>query len=127
MISGNFSGALEAPIPAVLGTTNSDVVTCATGDAGLHVAGFTLANDSGSAVVCRVYYYRASDTTDYLFMVKSVGANDTFEADTPIRLRPGDKIKAKAATGSVVTMTPANIRAVQNANAANFAGSNTGR
>jgi hypothetical protein len=87
------------------------------------LSSFSLANETGSAVIVAMHYF--DGTTDFLMFRRSVPATDTIIiSDLPIRLYSGDKIKATAASGNAITVTPIMMRSHANevANASNGAG-----
>jgi hypothetical protein len=121
-VSGNYAGGVERPLPTRLtGTGATDVVTA--NDSSGVVSSFSLANETGSDVVVAVHYF--DGTTDFLIFRRSVPATDTIIiSDLPIRLYGGDKLKATAASGNAITVTPIIMRSHANevSNASNGAG-----
>lgn len=102
-VQGTFIGTVAQPESVVLGgTSKTDIVTAA--DDSLTVASVSVANDTAGAVVCKLYWFKAANSTDYLFWESSVAANSTtIVSDIPIRLADGDKLKAVGASGVCIT------------------------
>jgi hypothetical protein len=102
-VQGTYIGNVAQPDSVVLaGTSKTDIVTAT--DNSLTMASVSLANDTGGAVTCKLYWFKAANATDYLFWESSVAANSTaIVSDIPIRLMDGDKIKAIGNTGVCVT------------------------
>lgn len=102
-VQGTYIGNVAQPDSVVLGgTSKTDIVTAT--DNSLTTASVSFANDTGGAVICKLYWFKAANSTDYLVWTSSVPANDTeIVADIPIRLLDGDKIKAIGASGVCVT------------------------
>jgi len=87
---------------ALSGTSKTDIVTAP--DDSITTASVSVANDTAGAIVCKLYWFKATAATDYLFWTMSVPANSTIiVSDIPIRLADGDKIKAIGNTGVSVT------------------------
>jgi hypothetical protein len=125
-VSGNYSGGIVRPIPVRLTTTNATDIVTAT-DSSDVISSFSLANETGSAVVVDCHYNNGS--TDFLVFRRSVPATDTvIISDLPIRLYSGDKFKVTAATGNAITVTPFIVRSHPNeaAHAPNGLGVNRG-
>ena len=103
-ISGNYKGGISRPFPVRLTTTSAtDIVTGY--DSSQIIAGFSLANETGSPVVVACHYFDGA--TDFLVFRRSVPATDTVVvSDIPLRLHSGAKFKATAATGNAITVTP---------------------
>lgn len=104
-VAGNYAGNVEIPVcQAIANTTKIKVGDTMTDDT-LTLASFAFCNDHHSAVVCKLYWYRASTTTESLVWQKSV-ASDTTEivSDLPLRLRDGDEIRVVADSGMYVTL-----------------------
>jgi len=101
-----YEGGIQAAAPVRLTTTSAtDIVTAPTADNTIIISSFSLANETGSAVQMSVHYY--DGTTDFLWFARSVPANDTIiVCEIPMRLRGGQKMKATAATGNAITVTP---------------------
>lgn len=111
-VSGNYIGGVARPFPARLTTTNATDIVVATDHSEI-IASFSLANETGSAVVAACHYY--DGTTDFLVFRRSVPANDTvIVSDIPLRLYSGDKFKVTAASANAITVTPINIRSHPN-------------
>jgi len=102
-VQGTYIGNVAQPESVVLaGTSKTDVVTAP--DSSLTMASVSFANDTAGAVVCKLYWFRTANSTDYLVWENSVPANSTLiVSDIPIRLLEGDKIKAVGNTGVCVT------------------------
>jgi hypothetical protein len=103
-VLGTYAGNVDYPANVALsGTSKTDIVTAA--DDYATTASVSFANDTAGAIVCKLYWFKASNATDYLIWTSSVPANDTETvSDVPIRLRQGDKIKAIGNTGVSVTV-----------------------
>tara|TARA_R110002110_G_scaffold37601_4_gene124036 strand:- start:770 stop:1156 length:387 start_codon:yes stop_codon:yes gene_type:complete len=111
-VSGNFLGGVPRPLPIRLTTTNSTDIVTATGKDEI-LASFSLANETGSAVVVACHYYDGA--TDFLVFRRSVPGSDTvIVSDIPLRLYTGDKFKVTAAIGNAITVTPIIIRSHPN-------------
>ena len=111
-VSGNYSGGVARPIPVRLTSTSATDIVTAT-DRSDVVSSFSLANETGSAVVVALHYYDGA--TDFLIFRRSIPATDTvIVSDLPIRLYPGDKFKATAASANAITVTPILIRSHPN-------------
>lgn len=119
-IQASYSGGLSRePNPTRLTTTgNTDIYTAT--DNTVTVAGFGIANETGSAVAISVFWYNLTNTTSYLIWRGSIAADATeIVSDIPQRMRTGDKITATAATGNALTVNPKIIRQGRNEVAAN--------
>ncbi len=102
-----ITGGLTIPIFKVLsGTSDTDVYT-ATGKQE-RVVSASLVNTSGGAIVTKLMWRRAGTSTDVVFFVKSIAANDTAFVDYPVRLLDGDIIKANGNTGITVNLAVLN-------------------
>lgn len=102
-VQGTYIGNVATPVSVVIsGTSKNDIVTAP--DDSLTVAAVSVANDTAGAIVCKLYWFRNSNSTDYLIWENSVAANSTtIVSDIPIRLAEGDKIKAIGNTGVCIT------------------------
>lgn len=102
-VLGTYVGNVDQPANVALsGTSKTDIVTAP--DESMVTASVSFANDTGGAVTCKLYWFRAATSTDYLIWTSSVAANDTETvSDIPVRLRTGDKIKAIGNSGVSVT------------------------
>lgn len=104
-IQGNYRGGLVNPANIVRLTTTSATTILTAQNSSQTLAGFSLANETSSAVVVACHFNDGS--TDFLFFRRSVPANDTvIVSDIPIRMRSGDSFKVTAATGNAITVTP---------------------
>ena len=104
-IHGNYSGGLEPPRPVRLtDTTKADIVTAA--DNSVFVGAIGCANESGSAVVIKLFYF--DGTSDHVIFRRQIPADDTVVlSELPVRLAANEKLKAQLETGSInVTVTP---------------------
>lgn len=124
-VNGNYSGGMPRPKPIRLTTTNqTDIVTGY--DKGDVLAAFSLANETGLAVVVDCHYY--DGTTNFLVFRRSVPATDTvIVSEIPIRFYSGDKFKVTASTGNAITVTPIIIRSHPNEVAYAQSGAGVGR
>lgn len=104
-IAGNYAGNVEIPVCQTIANTTKIKVGDTMTDDTLTLASFAFCNDNASAVVCQLYWYRASTTTEALVWQKSV-ATDTTEivSDLPLRLREGDEIRVVANSSVYVTL-----------------------
>lgn len=102
-VQGTYIGTVAMPQSVVIsGTSKNDIVTAP--DDSLTVASISVANDTAGAIVCKLYWFKNTNSTDYLVWENSVAANSTvIVSDLPIRLAEGDKIKAVGNTGIFVT------------------------
>jgi hypothetical protein len=102
-VQGTYIGTVAMPESvAISGTSKNDIVTAP--DDSVTLASVSVANDTAGAIVCKLYWFKATAATDYLFWTMSVPANTTMiVSDIPIRLAEGDKIKAIGNTGVSVT------------------------
>lgn len=102
-VQGTYIGNVAMPVSVVIaGTSKNDIVEAP--DFSLTVAAISVVNDTAGAIVCKLYWFRNANATDYLFWESSVAANSTvIVSDIPIRLAEGDKIKAIGNTGIFVT------------------------
>lgn len=124
-VSGQYQGGLQSPVPVRLTTTGQTVVFTAT-DKDTTVAAFSLANETGSAVVANVYLKRSG--TSYLVWRGSIAASGaTVVADMPLRLRDADTFEVTAASGNALTVTPIIIRSHANVAAATGQAALTGQ
>ena len=83
-----------------------DVYTVSSGNRLMTLADASFANDTGSAVPCKLYHYVGTTTTERLFWTGSVAANATDGPDgVLIRLAPNDVIRAKADAGVTLTLS----------------------
>ena len=96
-VVANYIGSLQSPkYSASLTGTTAAVYTVPSSNKGLTLASFSFANVSGGAVVCELYHFDGS--TEWLVWVGSVTDDGTpVITDNPVRLRPGDEIRAKGA------------------------------
>lgn len=90
----------------LLTTSDQDVLVCGAG-AEQAANSILFSNSSGSAVVATVTVAGYAEGADFATGYVTVPANGTAPWPSKLHLNAGDKIKAKAATGSVITMTGA--------------------
>lgn len=104
-VQGNYAGNLEIPVCQTIANTTKVKVGDTMSDDTLTLASWSFCNDNGSAVVCQLYWYRASSATEHLIWQKSI-ANDTAEIidNLPLRLRDGDEIRVVANSSVYVTL-----------------------
>lgn len=104
-VTAQFIGSLVGPeFYAFANTSKQDVYTVSAGNRLLTLADASFANDTGSAVQCKLYHY--DGTTERLFWTGSVGANSTSGPDgISIRLAPGDVIRAIGAADVTLTLS----------------------
>jgi len=104
-VTGNYSGNVEIPVCQTLANTTKIKVGDTMADDTLTLGSFAFCNDNGGAVVCQLYWYRASTTTEALVWQKSV-ANDATEIveNIPLRLRTGDEIRVVGNSSVYVTL-----------------------
>ena len=108
-ITANFLGNLEIQTHFALTGTGSTTVFTAESKG---LAGeVSFANDTGSAVQCKVY--RWDGTTAWLIWTGSVAANSTGGMSIPSRLNTSDEIRVVGANN--VTVTISIIRMMENA------------
>lgn len=100
-VTANYVGNLERILSQALTTTTKTLVGgSAIPDNSMTVAGWWACNDTAAPIIVQLYYFNAQDAVEYLVWTKPIPANDTLgSADTPIRLRVGDEIRVKGATG----------------------------
>lgn len=104
-VVANFIGSLQKPrYNASLTTGPTTVYTVSDGNKMETLGAFSFANKNGSAVDCELYHY--DGTTAWLVWVGNVANKTTaiIESD-PVRLRPGDEIRAVANTGVTVKLS----------------------
>lgn len=104
-VQANYAGNLYVPVCQTLANTTKIALGTAMDDDSLTVASFAFCNDNASAVVCQLYWYDASTTTEHLVWQKSV-ATDTTEVveSLPLRLRTGDEIRVVGNSSVYVTL-----------------------
>ena len=104
-VTGNYAGNVEIPVCQTLANSTKIKVGDTMSDDSLTLASFAFCNDNASAVVCQLYWYRASTTTESLVWQKSV-ATDTTEIveNLPLRLRDGDEIRVVGNSSVYVTL-----------------------
>lgn len=104
-VVANYIGSLQKPVySASLTGTAATVYTVPDGNKSQTLAAYSFANVSGGAVVCELYHYDGS--TAWLIWVGSVADDVTaIVTDNPVRLRPGDEIRAKGASGVTVKLS----------------------
>ena len=102
-VQGTYIGNVAIPESVVLsGTSKTDIVIAT--DNSLTMAAASIVNDTAGAIICKLYWFKTANSTDYLFWEGSVPANSTvIVSDIPIRMLDGDKIKAVGASGVCVT------------------------
>lgn len=112
-VVANYIGSLQTPeYFAFSNTTKQDVYTVSSGNRQETLAAYSFANDTGSAVQCKVYHFDGSN--ERLIWTGSVAANSTSIVESnPVRLRPSDVIRAIGA--SSVTLKLNLIRQLETA------------
>lgn len=104
-VTGNYAGNLEIPVCQTLANTTKIKVGDTMTDDSLTLASFAFCNDNASAVVCQLYWYRASTTTESLIWQKSVATDATEVVESlPLRLRDGDEIRVVGNSSVYVTL-----------------------
>lgn len=106
-ITANYIGSLDfaAFFSSFSGTTKADVYTVDAGNRSLTLASFAFANDTGSAVQCKLYYYDSVNATEHLVWTGSVAANSTGpDLPKPVRLGENDVIRAIGNTSVTLHM-----------------------
>jgi hypothetical protein len=106
-ITANYIGSLDfaAFFACAAAPTKADAYTVDAGNRSLTLASFSFANDTGSAVQCKLYYYDSQNATEHLVWTGSVGANSTGpDLPKPVRLGENDKIRAVANTSVTLHM-----------------------
>lgn len=105
-VNANYSGNVVEPVHVVLTNTSTTIVGTAMTDNSMTLASWAFCNPSGASVDCGLYLYDFSATTERLVWQKPVPAKDTaVESNLPLRLWPGDEIRAKGANTVTVTLT----------------------
>lgn len=102
-VNGNYTGNVNKPQYKALSGTSAETVFTAS-DTSNTTASWAFCNTTGGAVTCKFIHNQGG--TDYTVWQKSVAANSTdVESNLPLRLAPGDIIKAVGNTGVTVTVT----------------------
>lgn len=108
-VVANYIGSLSIPeFYAFSNTTKQTVYTVASGNKTETLAAFSFANDTASAVQCKLYHYNtdAPAPTESLAWTGSVPASSTVTVESnPIRLRPNDQIRAIGGTSVTLKMS----------------------
>lgn len=100
-ITANYIGSLAFAefFSAFSGTSKADAYTVDAGNRIYTLSSYAFANDTGSAVQCKLYYYDSVAATEYLVWTGSIAANSTGpDLPKPVRLGPNDVIRAIANT-----------------------------
>lgn len=106
-ITANYIGSLAFPefFSSFSGTTKADAYTVEAGSRFFTLSSFSFANDTGSAVQCKLYYYNSTTATESLVWTGSVAANSTGpDLPKPVRIGPNDIIRAVANTSVTLHM-----------------------
>jgi hypothetical protein len=105
-VNANYGGNIVRPVHKVLVDASTTLVGSAMTDNAMTLSSWAFCNPTGVAVTCSLYWYEFATTTEHLVWSKSVATNDTsVESNLPLRLWPGDEIRAKGANTITVTLT----------------------
>lgn len=105
-VNANYGGNVAKPVHLVLAGTTTTLVGTAMDDNSMTLSSWAFCNPTGGAVTCDLFWYDALTATERLIWRKSVAANDTtIESNLPLKLWPGDEIRAKGANTVTVTLT----------------------
>lgn len=105
-VNANYGGNIAKPVHLVLAGSTTTLVGSAMSDNSMTLSSWAFCNPTGGAVTCDLYWYDFATTTEHLIWRKSVATNDTtVESNLPLRLWPGDEIRAKGANTITVTLT----------------------
>lgn len=105
-VNANYGGNIYSPIHLALTGATTTTVAPAMPDNSMTLSSWAFCNPTGGAVTCSLYWYEASTTTEHLIWNKSVATVDTVvESNLPLRLWPGDEIRAKGVATITVTLT----------------------
>lgn len=105
-VNANYGGNIVRPVHLVLADGTTTLVGSAMTDNAMTLSSWAFCNPTAGAVTCSLYWYEAANTTEHLIWTKSVSTNDTVvESNLPLRLWPGDEIRAKGAASVTVTLT----------------------
>jgi hypothetical protein len=98
-VVANYIGSVQKPVySASLSGVASTVYTVPASNKSLTLASFSFANSGGSSEQCELYHY--DGTTAWLVWIGNITNHSTeIVTDTPVRLRPGDEIRAVGDTG----------------------------
>ncbi|PHS03819.1 MAG: hypothetical protein COA78_17255 [Blastopirellula sp.] len=111
-IQANYAGGLQRPGPVPLTTTDMTAIVVASNRSNT-VAGYSLANGSGSTVQVACYYY--DGTTEFLVWIGEIPAYRTeIISDAPLQLFDGDEFRVQAAAGAAITVNPTVVFSHQN-------------
>lgn len=104
-VNANYGGNIVKPVHIVLAGTTTTLVA-AISDNSMSLSSWAFCNPTGGAVTCSLYWYDASTSTERLIWRKSAATIDTLiESNLPLRLWPGDEIRASGANTVTVTLT----------------------
>lgn len=105
-VNANYGGNIVRPVHLVLASGSTTLVGSAMTDNSMTLSSWAFCNPTGGSVNCDIYWYEFATTTEHLIWRKAVGTNDTVvESNLPLRLWPGDEIRAKGANTITVTLT----------------------
>lgn len=105
-VNANYGGNVAKPVHVVLTNTSTTAIGSAMQDNSMTLSSWAFCNPTGGAITCSLYWYEAATTTEHLIWTKSVATVDTVvESNLPLRLWPGDEIRAKGANTITVTLT----------------------
>lgn len=99
-ITANYIGSLafaEFFSSFANSSTTYDAYTVDAGNRIYTLSSYAFANDTGSAVQCKLYYYDSVAAVEYLVWTGSIAANSTGpDLPKPVRLGPNDVVRARA-------------------------------
>jgi hypothetical protein len=105
-VNANYGGNIVEPVHLVLAGATTTLVGTAMTDNSMTLSSWAFCNPTGGAVTCSLYWWDASASAERLIWQKSVATIDTVvESNLPLRLWPGDEIRAKGAANVTVTLT----------------------
>lgn len=105
-VNANYGGNVAKAVHLVLSGTTTTLVGTAMEDNSMTLSSWAFCNPTGGAVDCSLYWYDFSTTTERLIWQKPVPTKDTaVESNLPLKLWPGDEIRAKGAATVTVTLT----------------------
>lgn len=104
-VNANYGGNVVKPVHLVLAGATTTLVSAMT-DNSMTLSSWAFCNPTGGSVTCSLYWWEAAASTEHLIWMKPVPTVDTaVESNLPLRLQPGDEIRAKGANTVTVTLT----------------------
>jgi len=105
-VNANYGGNIARPVHLVFAGATTTLVGSAMQDNSMTLSSWAFCNPTGGTVNCSLYWYEAATTTEHLIWQRPVPTSDTLvESNLPLRLWPGDEIRAKGAATVTVTLT----------------------